>query len=341
MKTNKYLLSAALLLALSAPAMAGAGGSASWSGFYVGVQAGYGAGKSGLSIPGAGGTTTEACDAGSFGIVPLYDAPAGSVFGSAATNNQEYPDSIVGQLGLVNNGSGLYIPTNQGAYDFRGTGAPVANDECIYHSVYALGPNGDYYGGRQGNPSPITYPGFPSDFVPSDGNGTIVTTTTPGGGDADVSVRTRGFIGGLQAGYNHLMANGFLIGAEADLLLSAADGNEAVGAGTVTADMQWLGSARLRAGFARDAWLFFATAGGAVSGTRVSYSAGGAINSDSATKFGWTAGAGIEYALTEKVSLKGEYRYFDFGSADYSINGATIKGSSNFNTVTVGLNIHL
>lgn len=340
MNTNKYLLSAGLLLALSAPAVAGAGASASWSGFYVGVQAGYGAGKSGLTIPGAGGTSTQACDAGSLGIIPLYDAPAGSVFDSVATGNQMYPSSIVGQLGLANNGSGLYIPGNQGAFDFRGTGAPVANDECIYHGAYALGSDGNYYGGRQGTPI-FPLAGFPTDFVPSDGNGTIVTTTTPGTGDANVSVHTKGFVGGLQAGYNHLMANGFMIGAEGDLLLSAADGSEAIGTGTVSAKMQWLGSARLRTGVARDAWLFFATAGGAVSGTKVSYSEGGATLSDSATKFGWTAGAGVEYALTEKVSLKGEYKYFDFGSADYSINGTTVKGSSSFNTFTVGLNLHL
>jgi outer membrane immunogenic protein len=34
----------------------------------------------------------------------------------------------------------------------------------------------------------------------------------------------------------------------------------------------------------------------------------------SATRTGWTAGAGVEYAVTNNWTLKAEYLYMDFGS---------------------------
>lgn len=319
------------------PALAG---DALWSGLYVGVQAGYGFGNSDLTMPGLGGTSTEACDAGSLGIIPLYDAPPGSVFDTPETGNQSYPTSISAPLGLVLDPSGLYVPTNQGAFDFRGTGAPVANDECIYHGAYAVGPNGDYFGGREGIPVfPVA--GFPDNFVPSDGNGTIVTISSPGTADATASLEMDGFTGGLEAGYNYLTENGLMIGATGDLSFAAIDGGTAVGAGQLTAELQWFGSLRARAGLARDAWLFYATAGGAVSESKVRY-AGAAISSgDSDVRFGWTVGGGVEYAFSESLSLKGEFKYFDFDDATYAINGATTTASTDLSTVTVGINIHL
>jgi outer membrane immunogenic protein len=41
------------------------------------------------------------------------------------------------------------------------------------------------------------------------------------------------------------------------------------------------------------------------------------------TLAGWTAGAGVEYALTPSWSLKGEYQHFDFGSMSYATNNLT------------------
>jgi outer membrane immunogenic protein len=36
--------------------------------------------------------------------------------------------------------------------------------------------------------------------------------------------------------------------------------------------------------------------------------------SESKTQLGWTAGGGFEFALSESVSLKGEYLHIDLGS---------------------------
>lgn len=32
------------------------------------------------------------------------------------------------------------------------------------------------------------------------------------------------------------------------------------------------------------------------------------------TRIGWTIGAGAEYAVTDRVTLRGEYRFSDYGS---------------------------
>lgn len=43
--------------------------------------------------------------------------------------------------------------------------------------------------------------------------------------------------------------------------------------------------------------------------------------SNSETLYGWTIGAGLEYALNELVSMKLEYQYFDFGRISYGYEG--------------------
>ena len=76
-------------------------------------------------------------------------------------------------------------------------------------------------------------------------------------------------------------------------------------------------------------------------------------NSFSATRVGWTVGAGVEYALTRQWSLKGEYLYVDLGKT--GANASTLTpalpaGFGSFNGSTavaltanigrVGLNYH-
>jgi opacity protein-like surface antigen len=39
----------------------------------------------------------------------------------------------------------------------------------------------------------------------------------------------------------------------------------------------------------------------------------GGLTSASATRVGWTVGGGLEYAITNNWSVRGEYRYTDFG----------------------------
>ena len=91
---------------------------------------------------------------------------------------------------------------------------------------------------------------------------------------------------------------------------------------TVTHKLRWLSTTRARIGWAQDRWMIFA-AGGLATGRVSSSSSAQSIEgifygSRSTTRWGWTIGGGIEYALTQNWFLRGEYMYVDLGSFDYT-----------------------
>ncbi|QIG52410.1 porin family protein [Nordella sp. HKS 07] len=142
-----------------------------------------------------------------------------------------------------------------------------------------------------------------------------------GGNEQDLD----GAFGGAQIGYNFQYSN-FVIGAVADI--SAADlksdsANIAIGDGgdfSVSSKVDWFGTIRGRAGIAWDEVLFYGTGGLAYGRVKSSYDYN--VNGDdysgstSATKWGWTVGGGIEYALTRNITLGTEYLYVDLGKSD-------------------------
>lgn len=143
-----------------------------------------------------------------------------------------------------------------------------------------------------------------------------------------------GFIGGGQIGYNEQY--GFLLlGIEADLSYSRIKGSDSAAPGIAGFDVKltaaqqeidWFGTVRGRIGwvpFARS--LFYATGGLAYGHVKLSNSiisqtvgcaGGGFCTSDSISKMraGWTVGAAWENMLTERLSAKAEYLYYDLGT---------------------------
>ena len=154
------------------------------------------------------------------------------------------------------------------------------------------------------------------------------------------------FTGGIQAGYNYQWARAIL-GIEVDVesfnLGGTHNGSDVfpvmtagfVGAGrafavSTTYDTDWLWTLRGRLGWlVRDDLLLYATGGAAFTKLDVSFAYSdqdGATGSGSASsrRTGWTVGGGIEWALNDHWSVKGEYLYLDFGSVTATgvINGA-------------------
>lgn len=85
---------------------------------------------------------------------------------------------------------------------------------------------------------------------------------------------------------------------------------------TATTRNEIQGTIRGRLGIAVDRALFFATGGVAFAQFQNSYASpviGGGYQADSSTRIGWVVGGGVEYAITTNFSLRGEYRYEDFG----------------------------
>jgi outer membrane immunogenic protein len=130
------------------------------------------------------------------------------------------------------------------------------------------------------------------------------------GGDIDID----GFQAGGFLGYNFDMGNGFVLGAEVDALWSGLEGANAV---PIAGDLDWVATARVRAGVDVGRVLIYGTAGVAFGGAELS-AGGGSISN---THTGWTAGAGADVALSDNMFLRAEYRFTDFGSQSYGPAG--------------------
>ena len=143
-----------------------------------------------------------------------------------------------------------------------------------------------------------------------------------GGTDVNAPLDPSGFIGGVHIGVNQELADRFVLGAEADLAYNNVDGlGTFTGAGALLkTDLKWSGSARLRAGYAFDRTLPYITAGVAAAKYEMNVIATtGTIPIHDETHLGWTVGAGIEHAFTDRWIARVEYRYSDFGKKDISV----------------------
>lgn len=141
-------------------------------------------------------------------------------------------------------------------------------------------------------------------------------------------------LGGVQAGYNHQFGM-VVVGVEGDISRFGGQGTTHLSvvdpalppwpfSGALTnssyrSDVETLGTLRARVGVAFDRTLLYVTGG--LAGGEVENSFGIGIPvigydttwSSRDTEWGWTIGGGVEYALTNQISLKAEYLYYDLG----------------------------
>lgn len=141
-----------------------------------------------------------------------------------------------------------------------------------------------------------------------------------------------GFEGGAFAGMN--FQNGpFVYGLEIDASFKTGDATSLIAGVPVTAQSDWFSTLRGRAGYAYDRYLFYGTGGLAVGD--VDLSVPGASYSD--TRFGWTAGAGVEAAITDNFTLRGEYLYTDLGSVSGVVGGSPFSTEFDSHTLRAGV----
>lgn len=153
-----------------------------------------------------------------------------------------------------------------------------------------------------------------------------------------------GALVGATAGYNHQI-DGFVLGAEGELLWSGVGGTAICANPTYSCagNLTWLSSVRGRAGLAIDSLLLYATLGLAAGGVTATTNPAppSSTGSFSGTAYGWTAGAGAEVAVTETISVKAEYAYYNL-TTQAPINTIANLGASDINgqlhTVKVGIN---
>lgn len=120
---------------------------------------------------------------------------------------------------------------------------------------------------------------------------------------------------GAHAGYNFQSGN-IVYGIENDFNYNFKKDKEA--------DFQWDASGRARVGYAFDRTLIFTTAGMAATGGKLDVPT---VGKKDDILIGWTAGGGVEHALTDNILVRGEYRYSDFGKKDFGSRFGDFSGT--------------
>jgi outer membrane immunogenic protein len=148
-----------------------------------------------------------------------------------------------------------------------------------------------------------------------------------------------GAVGGIQGGYNWQFTPAWVLGVEGDFSWASLSDDRTIGPLTfrgvpqqaatgisMSANTEWLSSARAKLGFV--GWwntMFFVTGGAAWA--NIEYNARNQINNGfssqfatTTTKSGWIVGGGAEWMATTNILLRAEYLY-------YSLNNS-VTGSS-------------
>ena len=152
--------------------------------------------------------------------------------------------------------------------------------------------------------------------------------TVPAGDTGPGSINTSGALAGGTLGAN-FQTGQFVFGIEGDGDWSDIKGSvtgtgsaACLGSGaacTYQTSNDWLATLRARAGVAWDRVLIYATGGGAAGAIKPNWTAPAfAGASTSSSEFGWTAGAGLEFGITDNVTAKIEYLYVDLQSSSFS-----------------------
>jgi len=140
------------------------------------------------------------------------------------------------------------------------------------------------------------------------------------------------FIGGGQLGYNW-QTGSFVLGVEGDIDGIVSNNNNGatvviggVGPFAVTSsNANWVATLAARFGWAVDHWLFYGKAGGGWVGntggfTVTNVATGASVGSGGGSSTGgWLVGGGVEYAINNNWSVKGEYDFIGLGHRNFAV----------------------
>jgi outer membrane immunogenic protein len=177
------------------------------------------------------------------------------------------------------------------------------------------------------------------------GYGSAKVGETASDGSGTGSATTAGGLGGAQVGYNYQIGS-VVLGFEADFDGSMATKSITAGSVSGTNQIPWIGTLRGRVGYAFDRWLVYATVGGAATQLLSTVNVGAMGTASTSTTIGaWTAGGGVEAAITDNLSARLEYLYIDTGNTTIAQVGGTppppvvtVTGRLQDSLVRAGLN---
>jgi high affinity Mn2+ porin len=163
------------------------------------------------------------------------------------------------------------------------------------------------------------------------------------------------FFLGLSAGYDYMLPNHFVIGGVVDASFPSFQNlsgisiggtsnlfSPTLGAQTYSETVLAFGTARARVGYARDNWFLYATGGFAWTNDQLTLTrlANGATDTPVLWRFGWVAGAGIEFPLLPHWTASLEYLFTDYGHSNvvFPNNGQSFNSNFSLQELRVGLN---
>lgn len=141
---------------------------------------------------------------------------------------------------------------------------------------------------------------------------------------------------GVQGGYNYQFGS-WVVGAEADFDKHSGK-LKLVGPGSqpLKVEQDYGATVRARLGYAFDRILVYGTGGLALGQTSIGTPAS---KSKSQWHAGFAVGAGVEYAMTDNVTVRGEYLYTKLGEVKYVMpDGRIVKEQQKGGEVRMGLN---
>jgi outer membrane immunogenic protein len=154
-------------------------------------------------------------------------------------------------------------------------------------------------------------------------------------GDTVIDTEPNGAIYGAHIGYNFQRGN-VVFGVEAGL--NGANLEDSLFGGVIESELDWYATGVARLGLAYDKALFYGFGGVAWGDVKTTFAPGPTFT-DEETHVGWTAGVGVEYAITDRFSLRVEYSHVDLGSENtFSEDGcgSACETDLSFDTVKVG-----
>ena len=154
--------------------------------------------------------------------------------------------------------------------------------------------------------------------------------------DEQLKFSPDGFLGGIYGGYNHQFSNNMVLGLDADFSLANIKNNGKYYDPDPERRSRCAMARRIRAAMP-DRFLPYVAAGLSYGKYKLSvWDEEGSMLDVSKTRTGWTIGAGLDYAVTDNLIARVEYRYSDFGKAKIF---SDVSDSLSFKTHDVRLGI--
>src|SRR5262245_2579080 len=163
---------------------------------------------------------------------------------------------------------------------------------------------------------------------------------------SDIFSGAGSYFGGLQIGYDYMLPNRVVLGAQLDTSFPGFPRHDisiggvsifstpATGLARYSENVLHFGTLRGRVGYAPGNWLLYGTGGFAWTYDQLTLTqlADGTTDSPFLWRLGWAAGLGVEYALAPNWTVNFEYLFTKYGNSSVMFPSAGLQFTSDFSS---------